>query len=361
MTMRPGRRTNERVRVLGPYEVSLQREQMNAWIEEDQVLIRCCYSAISPGTELGLFTGSHGAIVGPDEDSAREDPFFPRFRYPFSPGYAAVGEVEMAGANVHDISEGDVVYYPGRHQRYSIVSPAATPVIPVPPSIPQQFVPFARFGQIASTALVFSGTGGGDLVAVIGLGLIGNLTAQLFRIHGASVIGADLVGFRRCLANKAGIHRTIAAEMEDMVGQVMEASGGNGARTVIEATGNPRLVEPALQMAAPQGEVILLGSPLTASRHDEALGIYLLHLIHRKGVRVTGAHESLVPGISSHGNILDQRTLARKALDLIDGKHLMVEHLISNIVRPDEIERAYTSLLKQKDTTMTVLVDWTGQ
>jgi threonine dehydrogenase-like Zn-dependent dehydrogenase len=256
MTTRPGRRTNERIRVLRPYEVSLQREPMNPWIGEDQVLIRCRYSPISPGTELGLFTGSHGAIVGPDEDSAREDPFFPRFRYPFSPGYAAFGEVEMAGACVHDVSEGDVVYYPGRHQRYSIVSPAVTPVIPVSASIPQQFVPFARFGQIASTALVFSGAGEGDLVAVIGLGLIGNLAAQLFRVHGASVIGADLVGFRRGLASQAGIYRTIEAETGDIVGQVMEASEGNGARTVIEATGNPRLVESALQMAAPKGEVV---------------------------------------------------------------------------------------------------------
>ncbi|HEV2072741.1 MAG TPA: zinc-binding alcohol dehydrogenase [Thermomicrobiales bacterium] len=360
MTTRPGRRTNERVRVLRPYEASLQREEMNAGIDEDQVLIRCCYSAISPGTELGLFTGSHGGIVDPGHGPAKEDPFFPGFKFPFSPGYAAVGEVEMAGTHVHDVSKGDIVYYPGRHQRYSIVSPALTPVIPVPSSMSLLAAPFARFGQIASTALVFSEAGEGDLVAVIGLGLIGNLAAQLFRIHGASVIGADFVGFRRVLARQAGIHHTIEAESGYTVSRIMDASEGNGARTVIEATGNPRLVESALQMAAPKGEVILLGSPLTASGHDEALSVYVLHLIHRKGVRITGAHESLIPVIAAHGDILDQRTLARKALDLIDRKHLVVEHLISDIVRPGEIERAYTSLLRDKDTTMAVLIDWTG-
>lgn len=359
MTASLGRQTNERVRVLRPYEVTLQCEEMDAEIGEDQLLIRCCYSAISPGTELGLFTGSHGGIGDPNESAVKNDPFFPGFRYPFSPGYAAVGEVEVAGAHVHGFSPGDIVYYPGRHQRYAIVSPLLTPVIPVPSGMPLKAVPFARFGQIASTALVFSNAGTGDLVAVIGLGLIGNLAAQLFRVHGASVIGADLIGFRRELAKQAGIPSTIEADQRDTVSAMREASGGEGARTVIEATGNPRLLEPALQMAAPRGEVILLGSPLTASGRDEMLSVYILHLIHRKGASVIGAHESLVPAISPGSDVVDQRALARRALDLIDRKQLVVEHLISDVVTPGEIGRAYTSLLREKDTTMTVLIDWT--
>lgn len=355
MTVESGRRMNERVRVLGPYEVLLQREEIDAEIDDDQLLIRCVYSLISPGTELGLFTGSHGAFGDRPE---MEDPFFPTFKYPLSPGYAAVGEIELVGAHVHDFSPGDVVYYPGSHQRYATVSPAMTPVIPVPSSVPLRAAPFARFSQIASTALVFSDAGEGDVVAVIGLGLIGNLAAQLFRTHGASVIGADLVGFRRDLARQAGIPHTIEAEEQDVVSAVLEASHGEGARTVIQATQNPRLIDSALRMVAERGEVILLGSPLTASDRNEELSVYILHLIHRKGVRVIGAHETLIPRVSANSDALDQRMLAQNALDLIGKKQLVVEPLISDIVRPGEIESAYTALLREKDKTMTVLIDW---
>ena len=358
MTRGRGSRTNKRVRVLKPYDVSLQCEEVEAEIGHDSLLIRCLYSAISPGTELGLFTGSHGGFGDPCGPPG-EDPFFPGFKYPFWPGYAAVGEVEIVGAHVGGFASGDIVYYPGRHQRYSVVSPTVVPVIPVPSSTPLRAVPLARFGQIASTALVFSDAEEGDVVGVIGLGLIGNLAAQLFRVHGASVVGADLLAFRRNLANQADIQETIAAEERDIVTAMREACQGEGVRTVIEATGNPKLVESALQMAAPRGEVILLGSPLTASGRDELLSVYILHLIHRKGVRILGAHESLIPTISDSSDAVDQRALAGRALELIDKKQLVVEHLISDIVRPGEIERAYTALFEDKDKTMTVLIDWT--
>lgn len=358
MTRRRERRANERVRVLKPYDVSLQREEMEAEIDHGCLLIRCIYSAISPGTELGLFTGSHGGFGEPDGPAA-EDPFFPGFRYPFSLGYAAVGEVEIVGAHLGGFAPEDIVYYPGRHERYSVVSPTVVPVIPVPSSTPLRAVPFGRFAQIASTALAFSDAGEGDVVGVIGLGLIGNLAAQLFRVHGASVVGADLLAFRRNLAKRAGVQETIAAEERDIVTAMREASHGQGARTVIEATGNPKLVESALQMAAPRGEVVLLGSPLTASGRDELLSVYILHLVHRKGVRIIGAHESLIPTISDSSDVVDQRALAKRALELIDKKQLMVEHLVSCIVRPGEIERAYTTLLEEKEKTMTVLIDWT--
>lgn len=271
-----------------------------------------------------------------------------------------MGEVELVGADVTGFSPGDLVYYPGRHQRYATISPGAMPVLHVPAGVALTAVPFARFGQISGTALAFSEAGPGDVVAVVGLGLIGNLAAQLFRARGAFTIGADLVPFRRALADQAGIDRTIAAEHQDLVLAVREASGGDGARTVIEATGNPRLVEPALQMARPKGEVILLGSPLTAAQRDEDLRVYLLHLIHRKGVSVKGAHESLIPRIVEDEDSLDQRSLARTTMDLLAQKKIMVDRLISDVVRPAEIGAAYAALLAEKDKTMTVLIDWTA-
>ncbi len=334
---------NSRVCFLGPHRVVLQQESLATQLGPHELLVRCMYSLISPGTELAALTRTHVSF---------EDPDHPR-KYPIYPGYAAVGEVEAVGPEVVNFAPGDVVYYRGYHQSYSIVSYNDRPVLPVPPDLPLQLVPFARFGQICNTAVLVSEAREGDVVAVIGLGLIGNIAAQLFRIHGASVIGIDLIAFRRDLAVQAGITHVIEAERTDTVTAVMQATRGAGARTVIEATGNPDSISLALRMARRRGEVILLGSPRGVAKLD------VYHLIHSTGVNLKGAHEGLVPWIAVDGNELDRRSIAEQMLRLLQERQLLVEHLISETVGPEEISRGYDLLLSEKDKTMAVLVDWT--
>lgn len=342
-------RSNARVCFLGPSEVVVQREEFSEEIGGHQLLVRCLYSLISPGTELSLFTGSHGAFEDPNNTWAK---------YPHCPGYAAVGEVEVVGSAIETFSPGDIVFYQGRHQRYAVVSPSTTPVLPVPTDLSLQVAPFARLAQISNTALLVSDTQANDTVAVIGLGLIGHLAAQLFRLRGALVIGVDLLEFRRALAQQAGITQTIDAEHQESVSAVVEATRDQGVRTVIEATGSPALILPALQMVRPRGEVILLGSPLTASSASAHLDVVNLHLIHRKGVSLKGAHESLVPKVPSDGEEPSQQTVTEQMLLLLREGQLVVDHLISDVIGPGDIAQGYASLLSERDKTMAVLIDW---
>jgi 2-desacetyl-2-hydroxyethyl bacteriochlorophyllide A dehydrogenase len=350
---------NERIRVLKPYELVFEEASVPAQAGDDQLLVRTLYSLISPGTELGLYSGSNGAFGDKPE---KDDPWFPKFSYPLSPGYAAVGEIVKVGTDwTGTFTPGEIVYFPGHHERFANVSPAVTPVVPVPSSVPLEAAPFARFAQIAGTAPTFSSAGKGDVVAVIGLGLIGHLAAQLFRIRGATVIGADLFKYRRELAEQSRIHQTIDAGTQDTTEEVLNATFESGAHTVVQATQNPRLIEPALIMVAQKGEVILLGSPLTASDRNQQMSVYILHLIHRRGIHVIGAHETLIPRVSPGHAELDQYTLAENALDLIGRKELRVDHLVTDVIAPRDIERAYASLANDLNSTMTFLIDWSRQ
>jgi 2-desacetyl-2-hydroxyethyl bacteriochlorophyllide A dehydrogenase len=352
-----GTLNNERIRILKPNELVFEKVPVSAEVGDDQLLIRTLYSLISPGTELGLYSGSNGAFGDKPET---EDPWFPKFSYPLAPGYAAVGEIMTIGSKWRStFNPGDIVYFPGHHERFAVVSPSVTPVVPVPSGVSLQSAPFARFAQIAGTAPTFSHAGKGDVVAVIGLGLIGHLAAQWFRIRGAIVIGADLHAYRRDLATQSGIHQTIDAGSQDTVAAVLEATNGIGARTVVQATQNPRLIEPALRMVAQKGEVILLGSPLTASDRNQQMSVYILHLIHRRGIHVIGAHETLIPRVVPGDVELDQQRLAQNALDLIGSGQLLVDHLVTDVIGPHDIERAYRSLANDLNSTMTFLIDWT--
>lgn len=331
---------NASARITAPYTLEIERREISLQLEGGQVLVRNIYSLISPGTELAIFTRSHVGFDDPDNLWAK---------YPFYPGYAAVGRIDRLGSTVSGLSIGDLVYHQGPHQSYTLVS--SDQVLPVPAGIPLPWVPFARFGQIANSAVLVSEAQPGDAVAIIGLGLIGNMAAQLFRLKNAEVIGIDPVAKRRDLARASGIKKTIDPGQQEPVAAVRETTGGRGARTVVEATGDPALITPALQMARVKGEVILLGGP----RGTANLDVY--NLIQNKGVFLKGAHETLYPEAPS-----DRLRVARQMLGwlhrLHPGRRLAVEHLITEVVAPDEIRRCYTSLLTDKENAMTMIIDW---
>jgi len=315
-------------------------------LESKELLVECIYSLISPGTELAIFTGTHPGIKNPNNEFAK---------YPFFPGYAAVGKVIAVGSEVRDFVTGDQVYFPGQHERYAVLPCDHLPVLRLPSDFPLELAPFIRIGQIATTALLVSEASPNDTVIVLGLGLIGNIVAQLFKIRGTKVIGIDRHTFRRELAHLSGIDLVTGADYQESVKAIMETTEFAGARTVVEATGNPSAIPLALQLVRTKGEVILLGS----TRGTVCLDVY--NLIHRKGTCLKGAHESLVPifaASATDGDKLDQLSIARQIMEWIWKQNLVVGHLVSNIIKPDTISEGYRCLQEDKDHSIGVLIDW---
>ncbi|MCC6170056.1 MAG: zinc-binding dehydrogenase [Caldilineaceae bacterium] len=335
---------NPRVCFPGPQQVVLVEEQIAAQAGPGEMLVKCFYSLISAGTELAMYTHTHIGFSDPANTYAK---------YPFYPGYAAVGRVEAVGSGITDFAPGDVVYYPGHHQRYALIAPDKTTVLPVPQGMPLPHAPLIRMAEIAYTSVLMSSVRAGDTVAVLGLGLVGHLAAQLFQLQGAAVTGVDVVAFRRELASQSGIRPVVDAANQDAVAAVRDVTGGNGAAIVVEATGVPQLVETALEMAREQGEVILLGS----TRGPAQVDVY--NHIHRRGVTLKGAHGRLVPRHAPPGEI-DQVDVDKQMLAWLYEGRLKVDHLLTERVCPEqgEVQRAYESLLHAKDKTMAILIDW---
>ncbi|MGN7309346.1 alcohol dehydrogenase catalytic domain-containing protein, partial [Bacillus subtilis] len=141
---------------------------------EKEVLVKLIYSLISPGTELAMLSGK--------EEWAK---------LPVCPGYASVSEVIEVGQGVDHVQPGDVVFHYGHHAEYQVVSTDHV-FIKVPEKLDLKWVPFTRMATVAFTSVRVSNIELGDVVGVTGLGLVGNLAAQLARLQGATVIGVDL-------------------------------------------------------------------------------------------------------------------------------------------------------------------------
>lgn len=99
----------------------------------------------------------------------------------------------------------------------------------------------------------------GQSVAVIGLGVSGQLHVQLARARGARpVVGVARSGWKRALADQLGADLT-AASGQTAIDAVIDATAGRGADVVIEATGHLAALGDAIAMVRSGGTVVLFG------------------------------------------------------------------------------------------------------
>src|SRR3954452_20603151 len=74
--------------------------------KDNQILVATEVSAVSAGTELAVYTGTHQWLL---------DPNLPDWKFPFRSGYSAAGTIVAVGAEIKGWKEGDRVSYPGNH------------------------------------------------------------------------------------------------------------------------------------------------------------------------------------------------------------------------------------------------------
>ena len=197
--------------------------------------------------------------------------------------------------------------------------------------------------QIAYTSVLFSGVTSDVKVAVIGLGLVGNIALQLFAKEGSQVYGIDPSSQRRSLAPQVTNATTISpadlTTVERFGDIVVEASGATGA------------VSAALSIAAKKGKVILLGS----TRGSVNLDVY--SLIYRTGITLQGAHEFFIPWFSDSQAQVSRSDITQKMLAKIFEEKILVDPLISDIVSPQSLHTIYKTLSSHEWQGLTFLID----
>ncbi len=321
----------------------LEVQDRKIFAEHDSVVVENHYSLISPGTELALFTGTHIGFSDPEIKWAR---------YPLAPGYASVGTIVFAGMDVKDYSVGDRVLHFQTHADRSIVNPGKDLIFKLSEGIDSKRALFARFGQIAYTAVAASGKMNGYML-VMGGGIIGNLCAQLFQIaRGRDAIVADLALSRVNLALRCGIKAAVGTSDRDLGEAISTITNCEGVSTVVEATGVPSLVADSLKTVNRLGEVILLGS----TRGKVEIDVY--KLIHRKAISLIGAHEGRYPLFSTLDQKYSHYLFGYEVLKMIEEDKVKVDGFLTDVVPPSRVADAYNMLLNERDSHLGVLIDW---
>jgi predicted dehydrogenase/threonine dehydrogenase-like Zn-dependent dehydrogenase len=179
-------------------------------------------------------------------------------------GYSAAGVIVGTGHDAGDFRTGDPVAGAGagfaNHADYDAVP--TNLLARIPNGVSYRQAAFTTVGAIALQGVRRAEVTLGETVVVVGLGLIGQITAQLLDAAGCRVIGSDPVAARRELASRLSGAQTIDPALGDAPGQVMALTNGIGADKVIlcAATKNSTATNEAFRMCRERGRVVMVGA-----------------------------------------------------------------------------------------------------
>ena len=322
--------------------VALESSQAQFDLGRDDVLLRNQFTLVSAGTELAKLTGLQ------------------QVEYPFIPGNRAIGKVIAAGDEVTDVRVGDLVFSHAPHASHAA---AADFRVRVPEGVNPREAALVGLAMVGMTAVRVGQVELGDRAAVIGMGLVGNLAAQLLHLAGAEVIAIDLNASRLAAARDCGISQSINAAEGDVRDALMAMTLGRGVDVVVEASGAAQAAELAVSLTGRDGEgiVVLLGSPRKGHETDLTPFLNHVHLWRGGSVMLRGAHEWRYP--RNHGPY-QKHSMARNAeiiFRLMLQNKLCAAPLLTHVYRPATAPRAYAGLQQHPDTHMGVLFDWTDE
>ncbi|MCX6218391.1 bi-domain-containing oxidoreductase [Spirosoma sp.] len=245
-------------------------------VSRGQVLIQTRRSLVSLGTERMLVEFGRASLINkarqqPDRvkqviEKIQSDGLLPtleavcrKLNEPLPLGYCNVGTVLAVGDGVTDLKIGDRVVSNGHHAE--VVCVPRNLVALIPAEVSDDEAAFTVVGAIGLQSIRLLAPTLGETVVVVGLGLLGQLTAELLRINGCRVIGVDINETKCRLAARSCVAVINPAHGTDPVSAVLALTNGAGADGVIIAASAPadQLLSQAARMSRKRGKIILSG------------------------------------------------------------------------------------------------------
>lgn len=315
----------------------------------NQILVECEASAISAGTELAVYTGTHQWL---------KDPKMTDWKFPFRPGYSAAGCVLAVGSGIDGWKAGDQVSYPGNHASHELltIGHERGRLWRMPDNLAPDKAALACIARYGLGGVLRAGLTLGRSVAVLGQGIIGQFALRCSLAAGCHpVVGIDSVPMRRRAATAAGADHVIDPSAEDPKAQLQSYLGTRGADIVIDATGVPDAVPVAMSLATDGGQVVVVGSP-----RGIAKDVNFYDDLHRRYIEVLGAHGNMLfePAHTRLAGAWDINKAQRWLLAELAAGRLSTEKLVTHTIKPEGIGQAYEGLLKEKAQYLGVVVRW---
>jgi 2-desacetyl-2-hydroxyethyl bacteriochlorophyllide A dehydrogenase len=326
----------------GVKDVSIVDDELDVeTLNPHMVLIENTVSFISPGTELSRV---FGLKVGAT--------------YPVRPGYCSLGTVIKKGDKVKHVNIGDKVIHSGAHASaylYDQSNSESGNLYKMDPRLSDREGAVLKMCWISMNGILCVDVKIFDTVVIFGLGILGQVVALLYKQMGVKVIVVDPVQSRCEQAKDLGLTNIVNCPPNEQVKAVMSLTNNKGANIVVDATGISAAIDTAIQCAAKNAQVVLLGSP----RVDHVANMTpLLNAIHMKNLSIKGALNRLYTFEEKDGSSLSIRRGLDYLSELMINKTIDVEKFITHTIKPEDIMEAYEGLMNNKEVYRGVIIDW---
>ena len=190
-----------------------------------------------------------------------------------------------------------------------------------------------------------------DHVVVAGLGTIGMLLVMFLLERGITnlyVVGNKT--FQKETAMKLGIpeEHYCDSKTEDVRSFVMKYTDGYGANVFFECVGRNETVAQAIDLAAPAGEICMVGNPYT----DMTLGKDTYWKILRHQLRVTGTWNSSFTGNKAKEEALDDW---QYVLQKLEEKKITPEALITHRFPMEQLNQGFRIMREKTEDYIKVM------
>lgn len=346
-------------------------------LRPEGVLVDVRASLLSAGTERTKVLTGRQSLIGkarsrPDQvrkvmDKARKDGLREtidavriRLDQPGGLGYSCAGVVLAAGARVRDLRPGDRVACGGAdyavHAEVDYVP--GNLCVRLPDAVSFEHAAFTTVGSIAMHGVRQADARLGERVAVIGLGLVGQLAGQILRAAGCTVVGVDLDAqlVERALENGAADRTFVRGALDDP--GALAQVGACDAILITAATKSADPVELAAALARDRARVVIVG--------DVALDLDRAHWYEKElDLRLSRSYGPGRYDVEYEERGLDypvgyvrwtERRNMQAFVELLASQRIDVAPLIAETLDIGEAPRAYERLADSAASTLGVVL-----
>jgi len=308
-----------------------------------QVLCAATKSLISAGTELNCLRGHF------DPGTNWAD----MMRYPFRPGYSMIARVIEAGPGVTSLKAGDRITSRTPHSQFFALAAADAYRIPDGPT--DEVATWARLAGTTQLGARRAGLQFGESVAVIGLGILGQLVVQYMALAGARrVIAVDLNPQRLALARAHGATHAVATDAASARDAVAEITAGRMLDVVFDVTGHPAVLSAAMGLLHRFGRLVLLGDTPTPTQQVLGPGVV------SNSLAILGIHGTAHPDAWSELAPWSRPEMLDLFFDYLAQGRMRVADLVTHRYAPPDAPAAYDMLLRDPASALGVILDWTA-
>lgn len=306
-----------------------------------EVLCVATKSLISIGTETYCLRG----VFDPGSNWERW------VQFPFRPGYSMSARVVEVGPGVTGFKEGDRVSAGVPHQARFKTRTDRLHLIPDGVSDEDAtWVSIALTTQLgvrrASHAL-------GETVAVVGMGMLGQLVVQYLALSGArKVIAIDPVQSRLELAKAHGATHGLAVNVGEAQAAIQEITDGTMLDVIYDVTGHAPVLAGCIPLVRRLGRIILLGDCPTPTQQHLAPGVV------SNSLAILGLHGSASPAEASDFAPWSRREITSLFFDYLLQGRMRVADLITHHFEPEQAPQVYSGLVKDRSSAIGMIFEW---